>query len=408
MNILDDSCRVALAGLLHDLGKFAERARLDVDTDYYRQDDCPQFNGKATHIHAAYTGVGFAVLEKNGLLPALKHLQAAPFASTAVDDSLINAAARHHRPQTALQWIIATADRLASGFERSNFADYNAAGEPANAAQQTQTNHYTTRLLSLSARLLQDKDSATTAWVQPLSSLSPKTIFPAKSADITPKNNAAAQSEYKKLWEEFVKELKKIPDSHQQNLPLWLDHFDSAWLAFTHAIPSATAGQTIPDVSLYDHSKAVAALAVALWQWHEDQKENPATTARRLSLLWDKDQKEGQEATAEHAAEKFLLIQGDFAGIQNFIFAEGSETQKAAAKLLRGRSFQVSLLCELAALKVLERLGLPPTSQVMNAAGKFLIVAANTAQTRDKLRALQSEFDTWFLRETFGRVGRDS
>jgi CRISPR-associated protein Csm1 len=68
-------------------------------------------------------------------------------------------------------------------------------------------------------------------------------------------------------------------------------------------------------------------------------------------------------------------VQGDFFGIQDFIFAEGGKTQKRAATLLRGRSFYVSLLSELAALKVLEALALPATSQVVNAAGKFLIVA---------------------------------
>ena len=84
--------------------------------------------------------------------------------------------------------------------------------------------------------------------------------------------------------------------------------------------------------------------------------------------------------------EKLLLIQGDFFGIQEFIFATGGETQRRAAKLLRGRSFYVSLLTECAALAILDRLALPPTSQVINAAGKFLIVAPNTDATRAALQ----------------------
>ena len=77
----------------------------------------------------------------------------------------------------------------------------------------------------------------------------------------------------------------------------------------------------------------------------------------------------------DYAEPKFLLVQGDFFGIQNFLFAAGAETRKQAAKLLRGRSFQVSLFTEMAALRLLDELALPPTSQVLNAAGKFLIVA---------------------------------
>lgn len=47
----------------------------------------------------------------------------------------------------------------------------------------------------------------------------------------------------------------------RESWPLWLDSFDTAWLTFTQAVPSATAFNVKPDVSLYDHSKAVAALS---------------------------------------------------------------------------------------------------------------------------------------------------
>jgi CRISPR-associated protein Csm1 len=73
--------------------------------------------------------------------------------------------------------------------------------------------------------------------------------------------------------------------------------------------------------------------------------------------------------------------------------------------LLRGRSFYVSLLTELAALRILEALGLPATSQVVNAAGKFLIVAPNTEEARAKVKAVQAELDGWFLQHTYGQSG---
>jgi CRISPR-associated protein Csm1 len=43
-----------------------------------------------------------------------------------------------------------------------------------------------------------------------------------------------------------------------------------------------------------------------------------------------------------------------------FLFAAGGEIRKQAAKLLRGRSFQVSLFTELTALRLLDELALPP------------------------------------------------
>ncbi|WP_126443815.1 hypothetical protein [Sulfuricystis multivorans] len=133
--MLDLSCRVALAALMHDLGKFAERARLDVPRerlDALKTLDCPQWDGRFTHIHAAYTSAGFFALEH--LLPRRELQMGPPFAKPDVldaDDSLINAAARHHKPDTFLQWIIATADRLASGFERYNQAEDGGLGKIA-------------------------------------------------------------------------------------------------------------------------------------------------------------------------------------------------------------------------------------------------------------------------------------
>ncbi|GAB4415570.1 MAG: type III-A CRISPR-associated protein Cas10/Csm1 [Sideroxydans sp.] len=389
--MLDASCRVALAALLHDLGKFAERARIEVARerlDTYKTLDCRQWDGRFTHVHAAYTTAGFLALEH--LLPRREALMGPPFAgpdAPDADDSLINAAARHHKPDTFLQWIIATADRLASGFERSEFERYNQADE----GTATGKNHYQARLLSLFETIALSGDrSAHTDWCLPLAPLSPQALFPRKRCEIEPNDNDHAQAEYAALWQQFITALEKIPASHRDNLPLWLDHFDAAWLAFTHAIPSATAGNTRPDVSLYDHSKAVAALAVALWRWHEAHGKVGAGETAAL-----KEHSDWQE-------EKFLLVQGDFSGIQDFIFAEGGETQRRAARLLRGRSFQVSLLTELAALAVLEALALPPTSQIVNAAGKFLIVAPNTKRTVEALDGVRRRLDAWFLEQTFG------
>lgn len=391
--MLESSCRVALAALLHDLGKFAERARLEVPRDKletWKQLDCPHWDGQPTHIHAAYTTAGFLAIEH--LLPSREKLLAAPFAGPNepdADDSLINAAARHHRPGTFLQWIIATADRLASGFERSEFEAYNRAAE----GTSTGRNHYQARLLSLFESLSFDsRRPETTDFCLPLAPLSPEALFPRPRKEIEPTQDEPAQQEYAALWQQFVAALEQIPASHRDHLPLWLDHFDAAWLAFTHAIPSATAGKTRPDVSLYDHSKAVAALAVALWRWHMASKQ---TGNEAIAVLKDR---------GDWNEPKFLLVQGDFAGIQDFIFAEGGQTQSQAARLLRGRSFQVSLLTELAALATLEALDLPPTSQIVNAAGKFLIVAPNLLEVREALAAVRRRLDAWCLEQSFGEI----
>lgn len=405
-DLLQKSCRVALAAYLHDLGKFAERSgafdddpRLDAHLTMY----CPyreeQGRGWFTHRHAAHTALAFDLLERH--LPDLLSSDVSPFIGRvhATDpgtmeptDSLVNAAAAHHKPSTFLQWVIATADRIASGFEREEFEQYNLSKDETRDG----LDNFTARQVTLfeQVRLAPDaKRPEALKWRYPLVPLSPRGIFPAAATDCESRDRAAAKLEYRALWDGFVRALEAIPRSHRGNFALWLDHFDSLWLTYTHAIPAATAFNIKPEVSLYDHSRTTAALAVAIWRWHvaNGRTDAEATTALRTRT--------------DYSEEKFLLVQGDFFGIQDFVFAAGGETRKQAAKLLRGRSFQVSLFTEIAALCILDELSLPPTSQVLNAAGKFLLVAPNTQEVRDALEGVKAKFDRWFLDNSFGVAG---
>ncbi|MDO8940713.1 MAG: type III-A CRISPR-associated protein Cas10/Csm1 [Methylicorpusculum sp.] len=399
--LLEQSSRIALAAFQHDLGKFAERARIPIDQqtlDINKQLYCPNpkaftdARGRFTHVHAAYTGLAMDLIEE--YLPDLKGADFAPFGAWKtkdVDDSFINAAAKHHKPETFLQWIIATADRVASGFDREEFEKYNEAEE----GTSTGKNHYTARQLTLFEQINKTElDKHDFVYRYPLKPLSPESIFPVNARGYEHNDNEQAQAEYNQLWQDFTQALTKLPKSHRNNWSLWLDHFETVWGVYTQAIPSATAFGVRPDVSLYDHSRVAASLATALWRYHYERGDTSETTAKRLA--------DQQQSWKE---QKFLLIQGDFFGIQDFIFASGGETNKRAAKLLRGRSFYVSLLSECAALKVLDALDLPSTSQVINAAGKFMIVAPNTDATKVKLLEVQQELDQWFLQHSFGQAG---
>lgn len=398
--LLAASCRIAFGALLHDIGKFAERAGIEIDTDtldthlqlYARRQEA---GGRQwyTHRHAAYTALAIDRLEP--WLPRLVGTDMTPFAAWKdpdADDSLINAAACHHKPETFLQWVIATADRVASGFERETFEKYNDTEETT----KTRFHHITARQLTLFEQIRLDNEAQRPAPLTaryPLLPLSPLHLFPVPATEVERTDTAKAQAEYRALWDGFVQALADIPASHRERLDLWLDHFETLWLTFTHAIPSATAFGAKPEVSLYDHSKAVAALAVALWRYHQERGDHPAAvaSAQRTRADWDEN--------------KLLLIQGDLFGIQDFIFASGGETQRRAAKLLRGRSFHVGLLTECAAMRVLDALALPATSQIINAAGKFLIVAPHTEATLTALAGVRADLNAWFLEHSFGQSG---
>ena len=223
---IDPSTRVALAAYLHDLGKFAERAgvfdddpRLNAHLTLY----CPFHNEGRwfSHRHAAHTALAFGAIER--LLPDTLLGDTTPFAGrkhagdvdmSDATDSLVNAAAAHHKPETFLQWIVATADRVASGFEREEFDRYNAATE----TRANGLDHYTSRQLTLFEQIrLEGTEAAenTLSKRYAVRALSPRGIFPAAVETCELRDRQAARREYRALWDDFLVGLERIPASHR-------------------------------------------------------------------------------------------------------------------------------------------------------------------------------------------------
>jgi len=366
--------KISLAGLFHDIGKFAQNClALPMNYQQNNADIYQPFNKKQnrhTHLHALYTA---AFIET--FAPKFPHELSAPdWGEGEREDSFINLAAKHHKPDTPLQWIITQADRLSSGFDRAEFEK----GEEVGVHEVSQT-----RLLPIFERLLR-KDKAFEKredflWRYPLDVLSAKNIFPVKARDLL---EDAAQEEYRRLFESFCKELERL--CHRQHVALWAQHFDSLYRIYTSHIPAARVGMIVHDVSLYDHSRATAALAGALYLYH------------RMTGSLD------EEAIKDDSATKFLLVSGDFHGIQDFIFRGGGEERHHRAKLLRGRSFLVSLLVELAAEMLCERLSLSFLSVILSAAGKFHLIAPNLPQIKEEIQKVKEEINSWLRQKYFG------
>ena len=368
---MDDTVlKVALAGLLHDIGKMAQEAMyatpeyLNANAGLYQ----PFFNGAHTHRHAVYTAAFIEQIEK--LLP--RQLNKAQWG---LEDAFINLSAGHHVPETPLQWIIAMADRISSGWDREKFEEYN----KAIAFQD----YKKTRLLPLFEALLDEKKKDYN-WHYPLKEMSALNIFPiSKEAALLSESSAQANQDYKQLFDEFIYALERLLHK-DENIELWFEHFESLMLLYTSAIPAARAGKVVPDVSLYDHSKSTAALSAALYLYHRE--------TQTLTV----------EAIRDRQQTKFLLIGGDFYGIQDFIFSDSGESGKSRSKILRGRSFAVSLMCELAADMICRGIGLPSTSMLLNAAGKFTIIAPNTKSARQAVAAAETSINEWLVRKTIG------
>ncbi|HNW35404.1 MAG TPA: hypothetical protein PKM25_10765, partial [Candidatus Ozemobacteraceae bacterium] len=176
--------KVALAGFLHDIGKFAQRAAGAAGIDgnlgmgFFPDQDfidrhsslyLPAFEGKYTHQHAVFTAAFLDHLQK--LLPSVFERS-----DWGQDDAFHSLAAAHHNPTTAGQWAIAMGDRISSGFDRDSFDTYNrcASGEES---------FLKTRLMSIFEGLvLSEKKMPTSAdefhYRLPLKKLDPTSAFP--------------------------------------------------------------------------------------------------------------------------------------------------------------------------------------------------------------------------------------
>lgn len=129
---------------------------------------------------------------------------------------------------------------------------------------------------------------------------------------------------------------------------------------FAVCVPSSA---RTPDVSLFDQARTAAAIAHCLFRHRE---------------------------SCETGTEEFLLVGGDFSGIQRYIYQIAS---KHAAKNLKGRSFYLTLLSDAIVRHLLSVLHVHRANIVYNSGGCFYLLAPNTKDTRERLETAIDEIE---------------
>jgi len=169
----------------------------------------------------------------------------------------------------------------------------------------------------------------------------------------------------KVVYDEITKKLKKELSRNDLDINTLL----TILRIYLQFIPSATYKE-IPDIPLYDHLKTTAAVALALYK--SKNKEKP-----------------------------FLLIGGDLSGIQNFIFShfKALESDKKAAKRLRGRSFYITLLIDAAVRYIQKKLELYDFSVLWSSGGNFVILAPNLEENKKKLKQIKEDINLELYRK---------
>lgn len=204
----------------------------------------------------------------------------------------------------------------------------------------------------------------------PVEKFSNTAIFPVKENY----KLAEIEEKYKNIYNELISDIVCVLNNAEKDKSILMTSaaLDSIFFKYLSNIPAFYTGDN-DDISLYEYAKVVSAFACAGYM--------------------QKDSLNG----------KFALIRGDFFSIQSFIFNKDAAS-KNPANSLRGKSFYVSLMSDIASLNVLETVNLPYFNLMMNAAGQFVILSDYNDEISQKLLALKNEMETWLYNKYYASV----
>jgi CRISPR-associated protein Csm1 len=348
---------IYLAALLHDIGKFWQRA--DEDGTYSSsllskstKDNeglyCPLYNGKYSHKHVLWTA---EFLDKNK-----------SFFQTILDNEhfepFFKASVKHHKPDLddVFQLIVQKADHYASGADRSGVW-----GQKDAQAENSWDAFKNVQMVSIFEGLLQ-KDPVFNHQI-PIKTLSlSRDNFPKKDKEI-----AKGQAQYALLWKEFEAAFQEIVALGGDVFTVG-ENINFLLYRYACSVPSSTVH--LPDVSLYDHLKSTAIFALCLYDY--------LSANDRLHHTFNIEQDEAP----------VLLVGGDLSGIQTYLYDIVSAD---AARNLKGRSFYLQILVENVVETILHRLKLPWSAVVYSSGGGFFLLAPNTPKVIEQLECIKQE-----------------
>lgn len=350
----EQSYIVALGGLLHDIGKFMQRAEIERKFLQIKENYdlfCPinQY-GKPRYLHAAHTAWFIENIFPDGLL----------------DKTELYNAARHHKNLAGD--IYRDADCLSSGMERyideidpENFKDVRL--------------HSIFDMIELQYTIKAKEGNLNSHWKHRLASYSETHhygLYPVMSKDTVFYNG---EYTYQRLWASFDAEIREI--NQIRSISTYFNELYWLFEKYTCCIPSAT--NAFPDISLFDHSKTTASIASALYLFRQNHQTD---------------------------APEFILYGGDISGIQDYIFKiSQSQGVGGIAKRLRGRSFYIAMFSEVLSRYIIDKIGLTHANINFCGGGNFELLLPNTETVTSLLSDFEKEVNSWLLEQFLGELG---
>ncbi len=208
-----------------------------------------------------------------------------------------------------------------------------------------------------------------------LNKFSLASMFPVNKDQVNTKDFS-----YDTLYNDFVSEIKSLDPENFTELYNGLWH---TFKKFLWAAPSDT-WRKKADISLFDHLSTTSAIAASLYLYHMDDLD--------------------ENKIKKNTLEKFILVGGDLSGIQDFLFEIAQRNPRRLSQTLRGRSLLLSLLVEIASLKILNALKLPFSAKLMSSGGRFIILVPNREDVKETLKDLSNSIEEEFFKTFLGKL----
>lgn len=352
--------KIAIAGLLHDIGKFWQRTSREKP---FTQKEAECFQ---TYEHALWSW---------------------KFVENYIrkDDEIEKWVREHHDtyPSSIEAKVVKLADWLASGERREYEAKNEVASSSPAKAKYARLENIFDNLSEfnefsdgrVASQIIEDGtvDDGVKKQKRPL----PLSIIPPENYDLFfPKvyeqEQATCDSGYDDLWRKFEEDLEFLRSGSDSPLDLPVATWVSLLKKFTSRIPSATPFRKegySPDISLFQHCKITSAIAVCLAHNVKNGVLTEEDIERLLTAFRNVNNPECYNPDDYPSVATFLG--GDISGIQEYLY---SIPTKGAARQLKARSFLLQLICDFVAAYISEQLGLPPTNILYSSGGRFYIL----------------------------------
>jgi hypothetical protein len=192
---------------------------------------------------------------------------------------------------------------------------------------------------------------------------------------------------YSGLWDRFNNEVEAIGSALAPDAALAL--LENYTTQAPHLLPVRNDLQNDPfsDISFFDHIKMTAAIASCLHAYAMERAEGQEEEAARF------EPKPGDQP--------YLLVGGDFSGVQEFIYRISS---KGALKAVRGRSFFLELLTQHVVAELLEATGCSRANILYAAGAQFSLLLPNTDDARTQVTRIRKEINTYLVQVHGGKL----